>query len=113
MFIMLRPPVAGRTPRAAARSPVGARCHRRDSGAARCNERERRRRSPTHPRSRSLSPHIAGAPTGAVAITGVGTYDTSTGSLRSNGLFRCTDTVGQGPPPVAWPGRESTGAPRP
>jgi hypothetical protein len=44
-----------------------------------------------------LSPHIAGAPTGAVAMTGVGTYDTSTGSLRSNGLFRCTDTVAQGP----------------
>ena len=44
-----------------------------------------------------LSPHIAGAPTGAVAMTGVGTYDTSTGALRANGLFRCTDTVGQGP----------------
>ena len=44
-----------------------------------------------------LSPHIAGAPTGTVAMTGVGTYDTSTGSLRSNGLFRCTDTVAQGP----------------
>jgi hypothetical protein len=44
-----------------------------------------------------LSPRIAGAPTGTVAMTGVGVYDTSTGSLRSNGLFRCTDTVAQGP----------------
>jgi hypothetical protein len=44
-----------------------------------------------------VSPHIAGAPIGSVAMTGIGTYDTSTGALRSSGLFRCTDSVGQGP----------------
>jgi hypothetical protein len=44
-----------------------------------------------------ISPHIAGAPTGSVAMAGFGRYDTSAGTLRANGLFRCTDTVAQGP----------------
>jgi hypothetical protein len=44
-----------------------------------------------------VSPHIAGAPTGSVAMTGFGSYDTAAGTLRANGLFRCTDTVAQGP----------------
>jgi hypothetical protein len=44
-----------------------------------------------------VSPHVAGAPTGSVAITGVGSYDTSAGSLHANGLFRCTNSVAQGP----------------
>jgi len=44
-----------------------------------------------------ISPHIAGAPTGSVAMTGFGRYDTSAATLRANGLFRCTNTVGQGP----------------
>jgi hypothetical protein len=44
-----------------------------------------------------FSPHIAGAPTGSVAMVGFGRYDTSAGTLRANGLFRCTDTVAQGP----------------
>jgi hypothetical protein len=43
-----------------------------------------------------ISPRIAGAPTGSVAMSGFGTYDT-TGSLHANGLFRCTDSVLQGP----------------
>jgi hypothetical protein len=30
-------------------------------------------------------------------MTGIGAYDTSTGSLHANGLFRCTDSVIQGP----------------
>jgi len=44
-----------------------------------------------------VSPRIAGAPTGSVAMTGIGAYDTSNGSLNAHGLFRCTDSVGQGP----------------
>jgi hypothetical protein len=52
---------------------------------------------PQHTAFAFLSPHIAGAPTGAVAMTGIGAYDTSTGSLHANGLFRCTDSVAQGP----------------
>jgi hypothetical protein len=44
-----------------------------------------------------LSPHIAGAPTGSVAMVGFGSYDTTAGTLHANGLFRCTDTVAQGP----------------
>ncbi len=44
-----------------------------------------------------ISPHIAGAPTGAVAMAGFGTYDTSASTLHSNGLFRCTASVAQGP----------------
>lgn len=44
-----------------------------------------------------VSPHIAGAPTGAVAMTGIGSFDSSAGTLHASGLFRCTDTVAQGP----------------
>ena len=44
-----------------------------------------------------VSPRIAGAPTGSVAMTGIGAYDTSTGTLNAHGLFRCTDSVAQGP----------------
>jgi hypothetical protein len=44
-----------------------------------------------------ISPHIAGAPTGSAAMTGFGTYDTTAGTLRANGLFRCTTSVAQGP----------------
>ena len=44
-----------------------------------------------------LSPHIAGTPTGAVAMTGIGSYDSSAGSIHAAGLFRCTDSVAQGP----------------
>ena len=44
-----------------------------------------------------ISPHIAGAPTGAAALTGFGSYDTTAGTLNANGLFRCTNTVAQGP----------------
>jgi hypothetical protein len=44
-----------------------------------------------------ISPHIAGAPTGAAALTGFGSYDTAAGTLNANGLFRCTSTVAQGP----------------
>jgi len=44
-----------------------------------------------------VSPHIAGAPTGSVAMTGTGSYDVSAATLRARGLFRCTDSVGQGP----------------
>src|SRR5262245_54802438 len=43
------------------------------------------------------SPRIAGAPTGSVAMTGVGSYDAPTGPLQANGVFRCTDAVAQGP----------------
>jgi hypothetical protein len=43
------------------------------------------------------SPRIAGAPTGSVAMSGVGNYDTPTGPLQANGVFRCTDSVAQGP----------------
>lgn len=44
-----------------------------------------------------VSPRIAGAPTGSVAMSGVGNYDTPTGPLQANGVFRCTETVAQGP----------------
>jgi hypothetical protein len=44
-----------------------------------------------------VSPRIAGAPTGSVAMSGVGNYDTPTGPLQANGVFRCTDSVAQGP----------------
>ncbi len=52
---------------------------------------------PQHTAFAFVSPRIAGAPTGSVAMTGFGVYDTSTSSLHANGLFRCTDSVGQGP----------------
>jgi hypothetical protein len=52
---------------------------------------------PQHTHFAFLSPHIAGAPTGSVAMLGSGTYDTSTGSLHANGAFQCTASVGQGP----------------
>jgi hypothetical protein len=44
-----------------------------------------------------ISPHIAGAPTGAVAMAGFGSYDTTASTLHANGLFRCTSSVAQGP----------------
>jgi len=44
-----------------------------------------------------ISPHIAGAPTGSVAMAGFGRYDTTAGTLRANGLFQCTTSVAQGP----------------
>jgi len=44
-----------------------------------------------------VSPRIAGAPIGSVAMSGVGNYDTPTGPLQATGLFRCTDAVAQGP----------------
>jgi hypothetical protein len=52
---------------------------------------------PQHTAFVFVSPRIAGAPTGSVAMTGTGAYDTSTGSLNARGLFRCTNSVGQGP----------------
>jgi hypothetical protein len=52
---------------------------------------------PQHTAFAFVSPRIAGAPTGSVAMTGFGAYDTTTGSLHARGLFRCTDSVAQGP----------------
>lgn len=51
----------------------------------------------THTSFAFLSPHISGAPTGSVAMVGFGSYDTTAQTLHANGLFRCTDTVAQGP----------------
>jgi hypothetical protein len=44
-----------------------------------------------------VSSHVAGAPTGAVALTGFGSYDPPAGFLTASGWFRCTDSVAQGP----------------
>jgi hypothetical protein len=52
---------------------------------------------PQHTAFAFVSPHIAGAPTGSVAMVGSGIYDTSTGSLHATGAFQCTDSVAQGP----------------
>jgi hypothetical protein len=40
---------------------------------------------------------IAGFPTGAVTLTGGGSFDATTGFVHSAGGFRCTTTVNQGP----------------
>jgi hypothetical protein len=40
---------------------------------------------------------IKGAPTGAVRMTGGGSFDASTGAVHAGGGFRCTSSVNQGP----------------
>jgi len=40
---------------------------------------------------------IKGFPTGAVSLTGGGSYNPGTGSANPGGSFRCTSDVGQGP----------------
>ena len=40
---------------------------------------------------------IKGFPTGAVALTGGGAFDASTGTAQGGGSFRCTSPVSQGP----------------
>src|SRR5262249_4550559 len=56
---------------------------------------------PQHVRFAFVSPHIAGAPTGSVAMVGSGNYDTPTGPLHANGFFQCTASVAQGQGPLA------------
>ena len=55
----------------------------------------------THTTFAFVSPHIAGAPTGSVAMVGSGNYDTPTGPLHANGFFQCTASVAQGQGPLA------------
>jgi hypothetical protein len=43
------------------------------------------------------APNVAGAPTGAVFLTGGGAFNPSTGFVHSGGGFRCTSHVDQGP----------------
>jgi len=43
------------------------------------------------------APNVAGAPTGAVFLTGGGAFNPSTGFVHSAGGFRCTSHVDQGP----------------
>jgi hypothetical protein len=43
------------------------------------------------------SPDISGFPTGAVDLTGGGTYAPGTAFLQSGGHFRCTQSIDQGP----------------
>ena len=43
------------------------------------------------------APSIAGAPTGAVFLTGGGAFNPATGFVHSAGGFRCTSPVSQGP----------------
>ena len=43
------------------------------------------------------APNIAGAPTGAVFLTGGGAFNPSIGFVHSAGGFRCTSQVDQGP----------------
>ena len=40
---------------------------------------------------------ISGAPAGSVTLVGAGAFDVSSGFSHSGGLFRCAETVGQGP----------------
>jgi hypothetical protein len=40
---------------------------------------------------------INGAPSGAVRMTGGGSFDASTGAIDAGGGFRCTSSVNQGP----------------
>jgi hypothetical protein len=40
---------------------------------------------------------ISGFPTGAARLTGGGSYNPTSGSVKSAGGFRCTSDVGQGP----------------
>ena len=40
---------------------------------------------------------ISGAPAGSVTLVGGGAFDVSSGAADSGGLFRCAETVGQGP----------------
>src|SRR5438034_6356605 len=43
------------------------------------------------------APNVAGAPTGAVFLTGGGAFNPTTGFVHSAGGFRCTSHVDQGP----------------
>jgi hypothetical protein len=43
------------------------------------------------------APDIAGAPTGAVFLTGGGAFNLSSGFVHSAGGFKCTSSVKQGP----------------
>lgn len=43
------------------------------------------------------SPDISGFPTGAVELTGGGSYAPGTTFIQSGGQFRCTQSIGQGP----------------
>jgi hypothetical protein len=40
---------------------------------------------------------VSGAPTGSVALAGAGAFDTAGTFARGVGVFRCTESVGQGP----------------
>ena len=40
---------------------------------------------------------VKGAPSGAVRINGIGVFSGDKGFVRAGGLFRCTQSVGQGP----------------
>jgi hypothetical protein len=44
-----------------------------------------------------LARDIRGGPAGAVAMVGVGAFDSAGMSAHADGLFRCTESVGQGP----------------